>query len=54
MGPRHHTAAKRLRVTDGKIVLCGLQEQIRQIFDLAGFSSILFIYGSRDEAIKGL
>ena len=47
-------AAKRLQATDGKIVLCALKDQIRQVFDLAGFSSILPIYGSRDEAIKGL
>ena len=47
-------AAKRLQGTDGKIVLCALQDQIRQVFDLAGFSSILPIYGSRDEAIKGI
>jgi anti-sigma B factor antagonist len=47
-------AAKRLQGTDGKIVLCALKDQIRQVFDLAGFSSILPIYGSRDEAIKGL
>ena len=46
-------AAKRLQTTDGKIVLCGLQDHVRQVFDLAGFSSILSIYGSRDEAIKG-
>jgi len=47
-------AAKRLQGTEGKIVLCALKDQIRQVFDLAGFSSILPIYGSRDEAIKGL
>jgi anti-anti-sigma factor len=47
-------AAKRLQATNGKISLCGLQDHIRQVFDLAGFSSILSIYGSRDEAIKGL
>ena len=46
-------AAKRLQANDGKIALCGLQDHIRQVFDLAGFSSILSIYGSRDEAIKG-
>jgi anti-sigma B factor antagonist len=46
--------AKRLQPTDGKLVLCGLRDHIRQVFDLAGFSSILFIYGSRDEAIKSL
>ena len=47
-------AAKRLQATDGKIVLCALKDQIRQVFDLAGFSSFLSTYGSRDEAIKGL
>jgi anti-anti-sigma factor len=47
-------AAKRLQATDGKIVLCGLQDHVRQVFDLAGFSSILSIYGSRDDAIQGL
>jgi anti-anti-sigma regulatory factor len=34
--------------------LCGLQDHIRQVFDLAGFSSFLSTYGSRDEAIRGL
>jgi anti-anti-sigma factor len=47
-------AAKRLQRTDGKMVFCGLQDHVRQVFDLAGFSSILSIYGSRDEAIKSL
>src|SRR5262245_49528763 len=47
-------AVKRLQATDGKIVLCGLQDNGRQVFDLAGFSSILSIFGSRDEAIQGL
>jgi anti-anti-sigma factor len=45
-------AAKRLQATNGKLTLCGLQDHIQQVFDLAGFSSILSIYGSRDEAIK--
>jgi anti-anti-sigma factor len=47
-------AAKRLQPTNGKMSLCGLQDHIRQVFDLAGFSSILSIYGSRDEAIRAL
>jgi anti-sigma B factor antagonist len=47
-------AAKRLQGINGKIVFCGRQDHIRQVFDLAGFSSILSIYGSRDEAIKSL
>ena len=47
-------AAKRLQTVDGKIVLCSMKDHVRQVFDLAGFSSMLSIYGSRDEAIKGL
>ena len=47
-------AAKRLHSADGKIVLCSLKEHVRQVFDLAGFSSILSIYGSRDDALKAL
>ena len=47
-------AAKRLQPTNGKISLCGLQDHIRQVFDLAGFSSIFSIYSSRDAAIKDL
>lgn len=47
-------AAKQLRATDGKVVLCGLQDHVWQVFELAGFSSILSIYGSRDEAINNV
>ena len=45
-------AAKRLRGTDGKIVLCSMREHVREVFDLAGFSSLISIYGSRDEACR--
>ena len=47
-------AAKRLQTVDGKIVLCSMKDHVRQVFDLAGFSSMLSIYGSREEAIKSL
>jgi anti-sigma B factor antagonist len=47
-------AAKRLQSTDGKIVLCSMKDHVRQVFDLAGFSSILSIYSSRDQAMKSL
>jgi len=47
-------AAKQLRGMDGDIRLCSLQDHVQQVFDLAGFSSILSIYGSRDEAVKSV
>ena len=47
-------AAKRLRSRDGNIALCSLKDHVQQVFDLSGFSSILAIYGSRAEGIKGV
>jgi anti-sigma B factor antagonist len=47
-------AAKRLHGTDGKIVLCSLKDHVRQVFDLAGFSSIFSVHASRQEAFKNL
>jgi|SRR5262245_27460609 anti-anti-sigma factor len=47
-------AAKRLRSTGGRIVLCSVIDHVRQVLDLAGFSSFLPIYNSRDEAIKNV
>ena len=35
-------------------VLCSLKDHVQQVFDLSGFSSILAIYGSREDGIKGL
>jgi anti-sigma B factor antagonist len=46
-------AAKQLQGAQGKIVVYALRDHIRQVFDLAGFSSIFSIYGSRAEAIRG-
>ena len=44
--------SKRLRSTDGKIVLASLQDQVKEVFDIAGFSSIFTIFHSQEEAIK--
>ena len=46
-------AAKRLDSGKGKIVLCSLKNPVREVFDIAGFSSIFSVYGSHDEAIQG-
>lgn len=47
-------AAKRLDGGNGKMVLCSLQDPVREVFDIVGFSSIFSIYGSYDEAIGSL
>ena len=43
--------AKRLSKVDGKLALSALTEQVREVFDIAGFSSIFRIYPSRREAL---
>jgi anti-anti-sigma factor len=47
-------AAKRLRNTDGKILLHSLNANLRQVFDVSGFSMIFRIFASEEEAIRGL
>jgi anti-sigma B factor antagonist len=43
-------ASKRLKHTQGKLVICALQDYIREVFEIAGFDSFLPIAGSFDEA----
>ena len=59
-------AGKRLNSANGKLVLCGFRKTIphntlnripdpvREVFDVAGFSSIFSTYSSHDDAIKDL
>ena len=47
-------ASKRLNPAGGKLVLCSLQEPVKQVFDIVGFYSIFSISSSRDEALKSL
>jgi anti-anti-sigma factor len=45
-------AAKRLTQAKGKLVLATLNDDVKQVFDLTGFSSIFQICPSREEAIS--
>jgi|SRR5690349_2434582 len=47
-------ASKRLSAAGGKVVLCSLQEPVKQVFDTVGFYSIFPILGSKDEALNSL
>lgn len=44
-------ALKKLTSVGGKFYLCSLQDNIREIFDIAGFSSIFRLYETVDQAI---
>ena len=46
-------AAKRLSNT-GQLGVASLNNQIRDVFDIAGFSSIFQIYRTQDEAVAAL
>jgi anti-anti-sigma factor len=46
--------SRRLTSAGGKIVLCSLQESVKEVFDVVGFYSIFPISKSQDEALKNL
>lgn len=43
-------SAKKLKASGGRIVLSSLKDHIREVFDIAGFSSIFPIYESSEAA----
>jgi len=45
-------ALKKITLVKGKFVLCGLQENIHEIFEISGFTSIFEIYLSKEDALK--
>ncbi len=42
---------KKITSLNGQFVLCDLQESIREIFEISGFSSIFKIYGNQGKAL---
>ena len=43
---------KKLKHTDGKLVLCSMADYIKEVFEITGFDSFLPIVTSFDEAIS--
>ncbi len=46
--------AKRLRQHAGRVVLCGLQPQIHEVFEISGFLALLTVVDKRAEALRAL
>ena len=44
--------AKRMRTERGTLVLCGLGDAVRQVFDLAGFLPLFTVEPTRELAVK--
>lgn len=47
-------ATKALKREDGKIMLCDMQDYVKEVFEIAGFDSILPIVPTMTDAIKAL
>ena len=45
-------AAKQYNKVSGQIMLAGLSQNVKQVFEIYGFTSICPIYATRDEALK--
>ena len=45
-------ALKKISAAGGRFRLCSLQDNIREIFEIAGFNTIFSIFGTVDEATK--
>ena len=46
-------ATKALNREDGKIMLCSMQDYVKEVFEIAGFDSFLPIVSTMDDALKG-
>ncbi len=46
-------AAKQLKGIDGELRICGLNEVVREVFDISGFTTIFKVFGSEAEALDG-
>ncbi|MGE0043715.1 MAG: STAS domain-containing protein [Vicinamibacterales bacterium] len=47
-------AAKRLKVAQGKVVVCALTPSINQVFEIAGFLGLFPAFETRDQAVASL
>ncbi len=47
-------AAKKMKGIEGKLALCGLKDQIKEVFDLSCFSALFPIFLSQEEAVNAL
>lgn len=42
---------KRARMLEGRFVLCALGENIREVFEISGFSNIFEVFATKEEAL---
>jgi len=47
-------AAKQFKKVSGEIALAGLSQNVKQVFEISGFTSIFPIYATREEALSNM
>jgi anti-sigma B factor antagonist len=45
--------AKRLGGIGGSLRICGLNEEVNEVFEISGFSTILDVFPTRNDALQG-
>ncbi len=48
------SAARRLKEINGKFAVCSLGDNVMKVFEISGFTTIIDIYPSVDQALAGL
>jgi anti-sigma B factor antagonist len=48
------SAAKMVKVIQGRLALARMNEQVKEVFDMSGFSSIFKLYDTEDEAVNAI
>jgi anti-anti-sigma factor len=48
------TVLKRVKATNGRLALCAVQEPVREVLDITGFTNMLDVHAGRVEAIAAL
>jgi len=47
-------ATKNLKSAEGKLVLCAMQDYVKEVFEISGFDSFLPIEATLDDAVKSV
>ncbi len=47
-------AVRKVKAGKGKIALCAIQPQVREVFDISGLSSVFAIHPERDAAVQSV
>jgi len=47
-------AAKKSKTAGGKVILAALTDNVKEVFDIAGFTSIFPIFANQEEAIQSI